>query len=70
MKKYAVAVLSFFENVNEVKIVEAENEVKAMLTAVGDELSMADDFETTEDLKQYYYSGEYAVSKPVEIGEV
>lgn len=69
MNKYAVAILNFFNNKNEVKIVEAENERDALiLVAEGTlEIDFLDEYETTEELIRYYADGDIAVSKPVKI---
>jgi len=77
MKKYAVAVLSFFENENKVFIVEADNESEAMGKALVlfnenndedytewvNELSQ----KTVEKIQEECFDGEIAISKPVEI---
>lgn len=66
--KFAVAMANLFENVNEVKIVEAENPVDAITLALEGTLDI--DFQlpkTVEGLKEYYFSGDMVVSSPLEI---
>ncbi len=69
MSKYAVAVLSFFDNKNEVKIVEANNERDALILATEESLDVdfLDEFETIDELIQYYIDGEISVSRPVKL---
>lgn len=69
MKKYAVGICNLFSNVTEVKIVEAQGEIEAMILGVGDSLDevLASEFETIEDVQGYYFDGEISVSAPVEI---
>jgi hypothetical protein len=66
MKKYAVAVLFLGaeDGVNEIKIVEAEDELQAIMFAVGDEEM---NYKTVEEAIQYYFNGDIAVSEPIEL---
>lgn len=66
MKKYAVAI-GDYENI-EVKIVEAEDELRAIIYAMDDH-ELLDDmpFDDVEEAKQYYFDGDMLVSTPVDI---
>jgi len=71
MPRYAVAVCNTDED-NEVRIVEAENELKAMVLAVGMEEAWGIKngeipFQTVDEGITFYIQGDTAVSKPVEI---
>lgn len=71
MPRYAVAVCNTDED-NEVRIVEAENELKAMVLAVGMEevwgiKNGEIPFQTVDEGITFYIQGDTAVSKPVEI---
>lgn len=81
MKKYAVAVISFFENENTVQIVEASNEIEAVKKAVivfnnkfdkrnEETLKENEDWlneisSTLENLLDELINGELGVSKPI-----
>ncbi|MEB5480848.1 hypothetical protein P8825_14880 [Shouchella clausii] len=66
MKKYAVAVGNY-ENI-EIKIVEAEDELRAIIYAMDDH-ELLDNMQYTdvEEAKQYYFDGDMLVSAPVDI---
>lgn len=70
MNKYAVAVLSFFQNENKILIVEAETEPLAMIKAL-DEFANTENSEwlgkypTVEEIKQECFNGEIAISTPI-----
>ncbi|MEC3132467.1 hypothetical protein P9Y16_24475, partial [Bacillus cereus] len=71
MKKYAVGVCPYDED-NVVKIVEAENELSAMVKAVGNNESWGIveeeiPFDTVDEGISFYLQGDLSVSKPVEI---
>lgn len=67
MKKYAVAVCNMLNDENEVRIVNAYNEIDAMIIAVeGEDLGLIK-MCTIEELQQYYIDLDISVSKPVEI---
>lgn len=71
MPRYAVAVCNTDED-NEVRIVEADNELKAMVLAVGMEESWGIKngeipFQTVDEGITFYIQGDTAVSIPVEI---
>lgn len=73
--KYAVAVLSFFENENRVFIVDANNEVEAMVKALSSGDKMLDEdyvqwsknmwTKTVEEIQEECFDGDMAISKPV-----
>jgi len=73
--KYAVAVLSFFENENRVSIIEANSEVEAMVKVLSSGDKMLDDdyvkwidemlLKTVEEIQQECFNGDIAISKPV-----
>ncbi|MFK7678780.1 hypothetical protein ACI3ER_12120 [Bacillus sp. Wb] len=67
MKKYAVAHLSFTDNENKIAIVEATNELEAIVIAVEGKIveSILEETETVEGLIKYYSDGEIAVSEPL-----
>ena len=79
MNKYAVAILSFFENQNKIFIVDADTEVNAMKKALIDfcktEQSKKDQeewqisWETVEDVINECFNGEIGISEPVLISE-
>lgn len=71
MKKYAVGVCPMEED-NKVVIVECENELEAMVKAVGNAESWNIEggkipFNTVSDGIGFYLQGEVAVSPPIEI---
>ncbi|MFX3674746.1 MAG: hypothetical protein ACE3JQ_09895 [Paenisporosarcina sp.] len=71
MKRYAVGVCPHDED-NEVKIVNAENELTAMVKAVGNEESWGIlkgeiPFKTVEEGINFYLQGDLSISKPVAI---
>lgn len=73
--KYAVAVLSFFENENRVSIIEANSEVEAMVKVLSSGDKMLDEdyvkwidemlLKTVEEIQQECFDGDIAISKPV-----
>ncbi|WP_303872020.1 hypothetical protein [Acetobacterium wieringae] len=73
--KYAVAVLSFFENENRVSIVDANSEVEAMIKALSSGDKMLDEdyvqwskpmlTKTVEEIQEECFDGDMAISKPV-----
>jgi len=75
--KYAVAVLSFFENENRVFVIEAKNEVEAMVKALSSKdkmLELEEDYvkwidemllKTVEEIQEECFNGDIAISKPV-----
>lgn len=67
MKMYAVAVCNMLNDENVVKIVNAYNEIEAMIIAVeGGDLGLVK-ICTVEELQQYYIDLDLSVSEPVEI---
>lgn len=71
MKRYAVGVCHFDED-NTVKIVEAEDELVAMVKAVGNQEAWRINekelpFKTVDEGITFYLQGDVAVSVPVEI---
>tara|TARA_B100000965_G_C19241110_1_gene604407 strand:+ start:252 stop:461 length:210 start_codon:yes stop_codon:yes gene_type:complete len=67
MKMYAVAVCNMLNDENEVRIVNAYNEIDAMIIAVeGEDLGIIK-MCTVEELQQYYIDLDLSVSRPVEI---
>lgn len=72
--KYAVAVLSFFENENRVSIVESNSEVEAMVKVLSSGDKMLDEdyvkwidemlLKTVEEIQQECFDGDIAISKP------
>jgi hypothetical protein len=67
MAKYAVAVLSFFDNVNNIKIVEAEDGLDAMRQAVEyppEEFT----FKSFEEAQYYFFNADMSISDPVLLG--
>lgn len=66
MKKYVVAVCNLSDSQNTIKVVESDNEVSAVLLAVGDNPEEYE-FESVEEVIQYYYDGDFAVSVPLEV---
>lgn len=67
MKKYAVAICNLMTGINEVKIVEAENEINAIVLANEGVLELTSEFSTVADVIRYYYDGDLSVSNPVEL---
>jgi len=67
MKWYAVAVCNMLNDENEVRIVNAQNEINAMIIAVQGHDSCEVNASTIEELKQYYIDMDFSVSKPIEI---
>lgn len=75
--KYAVAVLSFYENENRVFIVDANGEVEAMVKALSSGDKMPDEdyaqwanemlTKTVEEIQEECFDGDIAISKPVVI---
>jgi hypothetical protein len=57
MKRYAVAYLSFFENVMNIKVVEAENEIEACKSFVS-----AADLDTLESVEDYAANCDSAIT--------
>lgn len=73
--KYAVAVLSFYENENRVSVIEADSEVEAMVKVLssGDK-TLDEDYvkwidtmltKTVEEIQEECSDGDIAISKPV-----
>lgn len=79
MNKYAVAILSFFENQNKIFIVEADTEVNAMKKALikfctSDEAKKSQEewqtsWETVDEVINECFNGELGISEPVLISE-
>ncbi len=79
MNKYAVAILSFFENQNKIFIVEADNDVNAMKKALldfcttderkKDQEEWQAPWETVNDVINECFNGEIGISEPVLISE-
>ncbi|WP_432409086.1 hypothetical protein [Wukongibacter sp. M2B1] len=67
MKWYAVAVYNMIDDENEVKIVNAKNEIDAMIIAVQGQKSCEISVNTIDELQQYYLDLDFSVSKPVEV---
>jgi hypothetical protein len=74
MNRYAVSVLSFFENENKCFIVSAKDEVSAMKQALIDfcHVDVKSDWEewiehwgTIEEVKEHAFNGEIAISTPI-----
>ena len=82
MKKFAVAILSFFDNDNKLFVVEAETEQKAIIKALsifnsenGEETKDKDFLEwinsmekkTVEEIQQELFDGDMSLSNVVEL---
>lgn len=78
MKKYAVAVINFFDNDNQVVIVEAKNEITAMAKAANYNYQDYKDYidwvneiiannDTIDEVKISLADGEIGISTPIEI---
>lgn len=68
MKKYAVAIASDAKGTNEITVIEADNEVNALILALEETLEL--EFvlpDTVEELIAYYAENEMMVSAPIEI---
>lgn len=73
--KYAVAVLSFFDNENKVLLVDANSEVEAMVKTLSSGDKMLDEeyvqwietmlAKTVEEIQEECFDGDLAISKPV-----
>ncbi|MEY8352554.1 hypothetical protein AALB39_04265 [Lachnospiraceae bacterium 54-53] len=73
--KYAVAVLSFFENENRISIVDANSEVEAMVKTLSSGDKMLDEeyvqwievmlTKTVEEIQAECFDGDIAISRPV-----
>lgn len=73
--KYAVAVLSFYDNENEVFIVDADSKVEAMVKALSLQDKMLDaDYvrwinkiktKTVEEIQEECFDGDMSISEPV-----
>jgi len=66
MDKYAVAVCNVYNSTNTIEIVEAEDEIKAIILAVEEEIIDLD-IDNVEELLQYYHDGNIIVSRAVKI---
>ncbi len=75
MNKYAVALLSFYDNENKLFLVRATNEVEAMKQALIDtcetdegrasQAEWSKDWITIEEVKKHCFNGELAISTPL-----
>lgn len=82
MKKYAVAILSFFDNQNKLFVVDAKTDTQAMIKTIlafkeesGEDMNDADTLEwiedmkemTIEDIQQCLFDSDMSISKPTQI---
>lgn len=74
MNKYAIALISFFDNENKIFIVEANNEIESMKKALFLFNGINDESfagwtttvgETIEEVKSYCFNGDIGISSPV-----
>ncbi len=66
MDKYAVAVCNVYNSTNTIEIVEAEDEIKAIILAVEEEMIDLN-IDNVGELLQYYHDGDIIVSRAVKI---
>lgn len=71
MKNYVVGINNIYDNVLKLVKIKAEDKKEAIILAVGDNIEIFKDLESTEidDLKQYYFNGDILVSEPLEVKE-
>lgn len=65
--KYAVAVLSFFDNENSIKVVDAESPLEAVFAAVEQSPENYQNVESVEDLLIELFNQDMAVSAPLSL---
>lgn len=68
MPKYAVGVISFFDNVNTVKIIEAEDGLDAMRLALEYPIEEFP-FKSYEEAQYHFFNADMSVSEPVLLDE-
>ncbi|HCL4455204.1 TPA: hypothetical protein N2D10_003231 [Clostridium botulinum] len=71
MKNYVVGINNIYDNELKLVKIKAKNKKEAIILAVGDNIEIFKDLESTEidDLKQYYFNGDILVSEPLEVKE-
>lgn len=67
LKKYAIAICDLFENQNEIKIIEAESEIDALVSVLDIDDIVETNNMNVEEILQYAFDGDLVVSKPVVI---
>jgi hypothetical protein len=68
--KYAVAVLNFFDNENEIKVVEANTPVAAIFLAIGQSQHDFKNVVSVEDAISEFFNQDISISVPLLLDEV